>query len=60
MILDTNGVTGQQSFRLVIQSATPAVKKIPPKKVVAKKKKSKAMVKAESTRVKVSCQETLS
>ena len=50
MILDTNGVSGQQSFRFVVQPATPAVKKIPPKKVVAKKKKSKAKVKAESTR----------
>lgn len=48
LILDANGVTGQQSFRLVIRSATPAVKKIPPKKVVAKKKKSKATVKAKS------------
>lgn len=48
LILDANGVTGQQSFRLVVETATPAVKKIPPKKVVAKKKKSKAKVKAES------------
>jgi hypothetical protein len=50
LILDANGVTGKQSFRLVVQTATPAVKKTPPKtkKVVAKKKKSKAKVKVKA------------
>jgi hypothetical protein len=51
LIRDANGVTGRQSFRLVVETATPKVVKTPPKKVVAtppKKKKSKAKVKIKS------------
>jgi hypothetical protein len=46
LILDKNGVSGKQSFRLVVEPATPTVVKTPPKKAVStpvkfKKKKSK-------------------
>jgi hypothetical protein len=45
LIVDANGVKGTQSFRLVVETATPTVVKKPPKKPVAKtpvKKKKKA------------------
>jgi hypothetical protein len=50
LILDVNGVTGRQSFRLVVDTATPTVVKTPPKKFVVaapKKKKSKTKVKSK-------------
>jgi large repetitive protein len=50
LIVDANGVTSTQSFRLVVEPATPTVVKKPPKKVVAKhavKKKVKKKVKAK-------------
>ncbi|MDX6511012.1 MAG: hypothetical protein QOE36_516 [Gaiellaceae bacterium] len=50
LIVDANGVQSTQSFRLVVESATPSVVKKPPKKVVAKhvaKKKTKKKVKAK-------------
>jgi hypothetical protein len=51
LIVDANGVTARQSFRLVVEPATPQVKKTPPKKVVAaphRKKKVKAKAKAKA------------
>jgi hypothetical protein len=51
LIVDANGVQGQQSFRLVVMKSSPTVvKKAPSKKAVstpAKKKKTKTKAKAK-------------
>lgn len=49
LIVDANGVKATQSFRLVVETATAAIVKKPPKKVVAKApaKKLKKKVKAK-------------